>query len=143
MPKRTVLYFFLTAAAGVLASLFTVRAGERLALLKQPLFFPPVWLTLLGWAAVLIILAVVSSKTEESRAAMAFYVSLGLMAGWAVLFFRTELFLAAAVCGLLHTGVWLHLRRLLSEAGKQKVLIACCCWSGYMVYLNLGVWLIN
>jgi tryptophan-rich sensory protein len=158
MTKHAGFDLFITAVAGLLASLFTLRMGEVFAPLKLPLFFPPLWLLPAGWTAALICLASASATAgtapgecpdqpesehtaRSHKAAMAFYVSLGLTVCWAALFFRLNAGGAAAITGLLLTGVWLHLRRL--TANKQKRLLVCCIWAGYMAYLNMGIWLIN
>jgi tryptophan-rich sensory protein len=139
-------YWLSSAAAGLLASFFTLRMGEIFAALRLPLFFPPVFLFPIGWTAALILFAhTFSSCKPDKKAATSFYVSLGLIVLWALLFFRLDAPTAAACAGLLLTGVWLHIRRLLGEkapkAGKRLVL--CCIWAGYLAYLNLGICIIN
>jgi tryptophan-rich sensory protein len=138
--------WLITAAAGLAANLFALRMGETFAQLKLPLFFPPVWLLPLGWAAALICLANAVnafSKDESPKAATAFYVALGLVICWAVLFFRLEAPRASAASGIMLTGVLLHLRRLAEPAGFGRRFIPCCMWAGYQAYLNLGICLMN
>ena len=146
MPeKRRAPRLLLTVAAGLLASLFTLRMGETFAALKLPFLFPPVWLLPAGWAGALLCLASAAGAAGERKIVNAFYVSLGLTVCWAVLFFRLDATLAALVSGLLLTGVWLHMRRLLGPISpKAKKLMLCCCiWGGYLAYLNAGIWLMG
>ena len=146
MPeKRKAPHVLLTAAAGLLASLFALRMGETFAALKLPFLFPPVWLLPAGWTGALICLVSAAGAAGKRKVVNSFYVSLGLIICWAVLFFRLDAILAALVSGLLLTGVWLHMRRLLGDISpKAKKLMLCCCvWSGYLTYLNAGIWIMN
>jgi tryptophan-rich sensory protein len=141
----TARYWLSAGAAGVAASFFSLRMGSVFTELRLPLFFPPAWLLQIGWTAALVLLASALTAESERKAARAFYISLGLTVCWAVFFFRLNAPAAALVCGLLLTGVWLHLRRLVCEkpgsAGKR--LLPCCIWAGYMAYLNAGILLLN
>ena len=143
MTEKPMLTYLITAAAGLLASLFTLRMGEMFAALKLPFLFPPVWLLPIGWTAVLILLASSARHAGEKKAMTSFYVSLGLIVCWAVLFFRADTIPAAAIAGLLLTGVWLHMRRLQTSSQAHKMLLPCCVWAGYLAYLNVGIWLMN
>ncbi|MDR0294449.1 MAG: tryptophan-rich sensory protein [Oscillospiraceae bacterium] len=80
-----------------------------------------------------------------TQMALAYYVSLGLAVCWAAVFFRLDAKFAAALTGLLLTGVWLRLRRLADAFSPRagKLITPCCVWAGYLAYLNLGIWLIN
>ena len=140
----TARYWLSAGAAGLLASLFSLRMGGVFAALRLPLFFPPVWLLPVGWAAALILLASVTAAADKKPAA-AFYVSLGLAVAWALLFFRLDAPVAAAAAGALLTGVWLRLRRVTGAESPQakRRLLPCCVWAGYLTYLNLGICLIN
>ena len=144
MFRNPALIWLITAAAGLTANLFALRMGETFAQYRLPLFFPPVWLFLVGWIAALIFFAAAFTGMEEKspQITTSLYVALGLMIFWSLLFFRVELPLAAAVTGLVLTGVLLHMRRLAgAEDGKRFV--PCCVWAGYMAYLNLGICLMN
>jgi tryptophan-rich sensory protein len=138
-------YFLAAAAAGFIASLFGLRMGEVFAELKLPLLFPPVWLLPLGWAVTLALLAKSAGRVSGKKIKTAFFVSLSLLVIWALLFFRLNAYGGGVVSGLLLTGVWLHMRRVIGgesvTAGRQ--LLACCIWAGYSVYLNLGIDIIN
>ncbi|MDR0326518.1 MAG: tryptophan-rich sensory protein [Oscillospiraceae bacterium] len=143
--KQAVRFYLASAAAGLLASLFTLRMGEAFAALKLPFLFPPLWLLPIGWTVALILLASSVRVSGDAKTITSFYVSLGLMVCWAALFFRAGAIPAAAITGLLLTGVWLHMRRLLGQPSPQgkKLMLPCCIWSGYLAYLNLGIWLMN
>lgn len=151
--KKSALTFFITAAAGLLVSLFTLRMGAVFAELRLPLFFPPVWLLPVGWTAVLILLSAAVRHVKHGtdgtaptkRVMTAYYVSLVLAVLWAIVFFRLEAKGTAVVVGLLLTGVWLHLMRLLEAFSPRakKLMLPCCIWVGYLSYLHLGIWLIN
>jgi tryptophan-rich sensory protein len=143
MSKLTALNWLITAAAGLAASLFSLRMGEVFARCSLPLFFPPVWLFPVGWTAVLICLVSAYLKTEHDKAKLGFYVSLGLVVLWAVLFFRMGLPLAAAIAGMTLTGVLLRLRRLAGVPGAGRRFLPCCVWTGYLTYLNLGIFILN
>ena len=138
-------YWLVTAASGLVANLFALRMGETFAQLRLPLFFPPVWLLFFGWTAAFICLANAFVRVEEKsqKATTAFYVALGLTVCWSVLFFRADAHFAAALAGMMFTGVLLHLRVLANTAGDGKRFLPCCIWVGYMTYLNLGICLIN
>jgi tryptophan-rich sensory protein len=143
MPKAR--YSLSAAGAGLIASLFSLRMGEVFAALKLPLFFPPVWLLPVGWTVILILLASGIPGESGKKTVTAFYVSLSLVIVWAVLLFRLNAPVAAALAGLLLTGVWLYLRRLIGETSAQMKnrLLPCCVWAGYLTYLNMGICLMN
>jgi tryptophan-rich sensory protein len=143
MSGRTALNWLFTAVAGLVASLFALRMGEAFVQFRLPLFFPPAWLLTLGWTAALISLAGAYSKMEDPKAAAGFYVSLGLAICWPALFFRVGAPFAAAVTGMILTGVLLHLRRIAETSGLGRRFLPCCVWAGYLTYLNLGICLLN
>jgi tryptophan-rich sensory protein len=145
MFKNPALVWLIAAAAGLTANLFALRMGEAFAQYRLPLFFPPVWLLPAGWVAALIIFAAAFTGIEEKslKLTTAFYVALGLMICWAVLFFRAGLPAAAAVSGLTLTGVLLHMRRLAGDLRGGRRFVPCCVWAGYLAYLNLGICLMN
>lgn len=148
--KRAVFHFFLAAFTGVLASMFTLRMGEKFALLRKPFLFPPLWLIPAGWAIALL-LAVSAArhadpKSEDGRKVMTtFYVALALTLMWPVMFFRLDAKAAGAVILLLLTGLWLHSMKLIRPVSDRarKLLVPCCIWAGYLSYLNIGVCLMN
>ncbi|MDR1668607.1 MAG: tryptophan-rich sensory protein [Oscillospiraceae bacterium] len=148
--KRAAFHYFLAALTGFLASLFTLRMGEEFAVLKRPLLFPPVWMIPVGWALTLL-LAVsaarrIDCKSGDGRKVMtSFYVSLVLTLAWPAIFFRLDAKAAGLVVLLLLTGVWLHAMKLIRPVSRRarKMLIACCIWSGYLSYINLGICVLN
>jgi tryptophan-rich sensory protein len=145
MINKGVFHLF-AAAAGILSCLFSLRMGEVFATLRLPLFFPPVRLLPVGWTVALICLSVsASGQTGGKKSTQAFFVSLGLTVLGAILFFRAGAPLASSVCGLLLLGVWLRLRRLLGEGSRRamRLMTFCCCWAGYLTYINIGIWLLN
>jgi tryptophan-rich sensory protein len=141
----TAKYFLSAAVAGLIASLFALRMGEVFVSLTLPFLFPPVWFLPVGWTAALVLLASGSGAADGKKVMTAFYVSLGLIICWALLFFRLEAHIAAAVTGLFLTGIWLHLRQMIGGNLPQtkKRLLPCCIWAGYTAYLNVGICFIN
>jgi tryptophan-rich sensory protein len=145
MSKRMALNWLVTAAAGLIANLFALRMGEIFDQFRLPLFFPPVWLLPLGWTVALICLVSAYTRMEDEspKAAMAFYVALGLVVCRELLFFRVGALFAAAISGMILTGVLLHMKRLAEASGSGKRFLPCCMWAGYMTYINLGICLMN
>lgn len=150
--KKRLICWAIPLAVGGLATLLSGGMGSY-RVINQPPLSPPAWVFPVVWTILYLLMGEASyrvlisdkDKTQIQRALLAYGVQLFLNFLWPLVFFGSQMYLAAFfVLIALWVGIFITMRmfsKLDETAGD--LLIPYLLWVTFAGYLNLGVYLLN
>ena len=150
-PWKTYLWAIVpTVASGVAAGLLSGSGGNYESYAKPPLS-PPGWLFPVVWAVLYLLMAIGMAmvwNTDPARAKPArrsYILQLVVNLLWPFIFFRWEMFGAAAVWLLLLIALVVIMTLRFEELNPRAAYlqIPYLIWLCFAAYLNIAIWLLN